>query len=93
MARRAHLLRELGAAIVFVGLMHLWCIRNYERRLPVHSGLLVFAALFAVIHWREWMLGAREWTSPVVNSVPLVVLAAMLPGRRERAFGVEAARR
>jgi hypothetical protein len=51
----AHLWRELGAAGVFLGLMNFWCLWNYERRLQVHLPLMVFAALFAVIHWQDWL--------------------------------------
>jgi hypothetical protein len=74
----AHLVRELGAGAVFVGLMNLWCMRNYEARLPVHLALMLFAALFAVIHWQDWLAGARPWTSPALNTVPFVLLASML---------------
>lgn len=76
-----HVTREAGAGLAFVGWMHLWCLRNDDRRLPVHLGLLVFAALFSAIHWREYAVGARTILSPLVNSVPLIVLAAMLPDR------------
>lgn len=77
-----HVSREIGAAVVFVGWMHVWCLRHYERRRPVHLGLLVFAALMAGIHWREWLVGARPIASPLANSVPFVVLTAMLPRGR-----------
>lgn len=80
-SEEVHLVREIGAGLVFVGLMHLWCMRNYERRLPVHMALLAFAALFAGIHWHDWLVGERGWASPVINSVPLVVLAGMLCGQ------------
>jgi len=33
--RFAHILREQGAAAIFIGLMALWCIVNYERRAGV----------------------------------------------------------
>ena len=31
-----HILREQGAAAIFIGLMSFWCILNYERRKAVH---------------------------------------------------------
>ena len=83
-AGEVHLARELGAAGVFVGWMHAWCIRNYERRLGVHLGLMVFAALFAAIHWYDWTVDRRDLSSPVVSSVPLLLLAAMLGSSRTR---------
>lgn len=42
--RFAHLMREQGAAGVFIGLMAFWCALNYERRRSVHYFLMVFAA-------------------------------------------------
>ena len=78
-----HLGRELGAAVVFVGFMHAWCLVHYERRIAVHLGLMLFAVLFAGIHWYDWAGGRRGIVSPLVNSIPLVVLAVML--RRGRA--------
>ncbi|HEX5054002.1 MAG TPA: hypothetical protein VFZ65_19645 [Planctomycetota bacterium] len=84
-ADEVHQSRELGAFAVFLGWMHVWCLRHYERRLPVHAGLVLFAALLSGIHWREWVVGARTIVSPLVNSVPFVVLAAMLPsGKQQR---------
>jgi hypothetical protein len=39
-AEEVHLARELGAGLVFVGLMHAWCLLHYERRIAVHLALL-----------------------------------------------------
>ncbi len=75
--RIAHILREQGAAAIFVGLMSFWCIFNYERRRAVHYFLMVFAFLLAVIHWHDHFAGPLRWTSPIVNTVPFVVLLIM----------------
>ena len=75
--RFAHILREQGAAAIFVGLMSFWCIFNYERRRAVHYFLMVFAFLLAVIHWHDHFAGPLGWTSPIVNTVPFVVLLIM----------------
>ncbi len=75
--RFAHILREQGAAAIFVGLMAFWCIFNYERRRAVHYFLLVFAFLLAVIHWHDYLAGHLPWMSPIVNTVPFVVLLIM----------------
>jgi hypothetical protein len=86
-AEEVHLARELGAAAVFVGWMHAWCMRNYERRLPVHLGLTLFAALFAAIHWHDWIGEQRSLASPLVSSLPFLVLASMLvPSATARAL-------
>ena len=85
--RFAHILREQGAAAIFVGLMSFWCIFNYGRRRSVHYFLMVFALLLAVIHWHDYFAGHLPWMSPMYNTVPFVVLLimAVLSRSRERA--------
>ena len=72
-----HLLREQGAAGVFIGLMFFWCIFNEGRRAAVHYFLTVFAFLVAAIHWWEFFNGHLPWKSPVYNSVPFLILLLM----------------
>jgi hypothetical protein len=78
----AHLIREQGAEGVFIGLMALWCLVHFEHRRPVHFALLLFAALFALIHWAEYFAGRRPLLSPLVNSVPAILLGATAPWAR-----------
>lgn len=73
----SHILREGGAAGIFVGLMSIWCILNYERRTAVHYFLIVFAFLMAAIHWFDYLTGHRHLMSPLINSAPLIVLVLM----------------
>jgi hypothetical protein len=79
----AHLVREQGAEGVFIGLMALWCLAHFAQRRPVHYALLVFASLFALIHWAEYLGGRRPLASPLVNSVPFLLLIATAPGPKE----------
>ena len=72
-----HIFREEGAAAIFIGLMSLWCIFNYERRTSVHYFLMAFAFLIAAIHWLDYFAGHLPWMSPLYNSVPLIVLTTM----------------
>jgi len=72
-----HIFREEGAAAIFVGLMSLWCVFNYERRAGVHYFLMVFAFLIAAIHWWDYFAGHLPWMSPLYNSVPFIVLTIM----------------
>ncbi len=72
-----HIMREQGAAGVFIGLMFFWCIPNYERRRGVHYLLMVFAFLLAAIHWFDFFAGHLRWLSPLYNSVPFAVLLLM----------------
>ena len=79
-----HIFREEGAAAIFIGLMSLWCIFNYERRTSVHYFLIVFAFLIAAIHWFDYFAGHLPWMSPLYNSVPLIVLTTMAVLSRPR---------
>ena len=79
-----HIFREEVAAAIFIGLMSLWCIFNYERRTSVHYFLIVFAFLIAAIHWFDYFAGHLPWMSPLYNSVPLIVLASMAVLSRPR---------
>lgn len=78
----AHLIQEQGAEGVFIGIMALWCLFHLERRRPVHLALLLFAALFAAIHWAEYLHGRRHIASPLLNSIPFVALLGTTPWRR-----------
>ncbi len=79
-----HIFREEGAAAIFIGLMSLWCIFNYERRTSVHYFLIVFAFLIAAIHWFDYFAGHLPWMSPLYNSVPLMVLTTIAVLSRPR---------
>ncbi|MGZ8843746.1 MAG: hypothetical protein ACXW18_08785 [Pyrinomonadaceae bacterium] len=78
----SHILREGGAAGIFVGLMSIWCIFNYERRAAVHYFLIVFTFLMAAIHWFDYFTGHRQLMSPLINSVPVIVLLVMTIGMK-----------
>src|SRR5215475_1017699 len=80
----AHLVREQGAEGVFLGLMAFWCLRHFDQRRPVHLALIVFAALFAGIHWMEFFAARRPLASPLINSVPLVAFLATAPYSRPK---------
>src|ERR1041385_3104752 len=66
----AHLIQEQGAEGIFIGLMAFWCLLNFSSRRPVHIALLIFAALFAGIHWAEYLQARRSLASPLLNSIP-----------------------
>jgi len=76
------LTRELSSAFVFIGLMFFWCIRHYEQRRPVHLALLVFIVLFAGVHWQDYFGDRRDVVSPLLNSIPVVLLAITAPFKR-----------
>lgn len=74
-----HLLREEAALFVFVGLMFFWCATHYEQRRPVHLALLAFIVLFAGVHWLPYFQGGNDLISPLVNTIPVVLLAITAP--------------
>jgi uncharacterized membrane protein len=78
----AHILREEGAAGVFIGLMSIWCIFNYQKRAAVHYFLIVYAFLMAAIHWFDYLTGHRHLMSPLVNTVPFAVFVLMAIGMK-----------
>ena len=73
----SHLVREQGAGGVFIGLMAIWCVFNYELRWSVHYFLTIFAFLIATVHWFDYSKERLSWMSPVFNSVPFVALLMM----------------
>ncbi len=75
----AHTVREHAAATIFVRLMALWCIANYQRRLMVHLALLAFTILISAIHWFDYLNAQRPLASAVVNSVPCLLLLFVTP--------------
>jgi hypothetical protein len=87
-----HIMREQGAAGVFIGLMFFWCIPNYERRRSVHYLLMVFAFLLAAIHWFDFFAGHLRWLSPLYNSVPFAILLVMAALSRRLGSSSDSAR-
>lgn len=83
----AHLVREQAALAIFLGLMAFWCLWHFHERRFVHFALLLFAALFSLVHWLEYLSGHRHLLSPIINSVPLVALGMTMPARRAKSEG------
>jgi hypothetical protein len=79
----AHLLREEAAAFVFIGLMFLWARRHFSSRRPVHFSFMVFTALFAAVHWIDFFDDAGRIWSPLLNTVPFLLLLLTTPRRRD----------
>jgi hypothetical protein len=78
-----HLLQEQAAAFVFIGLMCLWCRRHFAHRRPVHAALLVFAGLYAAVHW--WGVPGGDPPSPgaYATLALVILLAAIWPRSNE----------
>ena len=72
-----HLAQELGAALVFVGLIAFWCLFNLERSRAVHYLLMTFFALISLVHWLDYARGTRPLMSGLVNTIPVLVLTVV----------------
>jgi hypothetical protein len=79
-----HLVREEAACFIFVGLMFFWCLFHFDQRRPVHFALLVFTAIFAGIHWADYLRDLRHLSSPLVNTLPVIILAVTAPWAANR---------
>ena len=80
----AHLIREEAACFIFVGLMFFWCFLHVDERRPVHLALLAFTAIFAGIHWADYLRDLRDLRSPLVNTLPVLILAVTAPWASNR---------
>lgn len=74
-----HLTREEGATFVFIGLMFFWCLSHYEQRRPVHFAFLAFIVLFAGIHWHDYLQNRGDIMGPLINTIPVLLLAVTAP--------------
>jgi hypothetical protein len=74
-----HLIREEAACFIFVGLMFFWCLLHFAERRPVHLALLVFTAIFSGIHWADYLRDLRHLSSPLINTLPVIILAVTAP--------------
>ena len=79
-----HLIREEAACFIFVGLMFFWCLFHFAERRPVHLALLAFTAIFAGIHWADYLRDLRHLSSPMVNTLPVIILAVTAPWANRR---------
>lgn len=75
----AHLVREEAACFIFVGLMFFWCFFHFDQRRLVHLALLAFTAIFAGIHWADYRRDLRDLRGPLVNTLPVIILAVTAP--------------
>lgn len=74
---RGHLLQEFGCSLAFMGLMSLWYSFNLKKGRVVGLLLVLFFVLLALVHWIDFFKGNLPIASPLINSVPMLVLAAL----------------
>jgi hypothetical protein len=63
--------------------LFLWARRHFSSRRPVHLAFMVFTALFAAVHWFDYVGDAGPIWPPLVNTVPFILLLATAPRRRD----------
>ena len=70
-----HLAQELGVTLVGISTILLWATFNVEKVGSLIYAFLLFAMLFGGIHWMEYFEGNRKILSPLINSLPFVLLS------------------
>src|SRR5262249_1990501 len=65
-----HLMQEYGCLLVFIGLITLWFIRNYDASRAFHWAMTAFWGLFALVHWFDIRGPVESAIGPLVNTVP-----------------------
>jgi hypothetical protein len=78
-----HLLQEQAAAFVFIGLLCLWCRTHFAQRRSVHAALVVFAGLYAAVHWWGVLRGDTPSAGSYATLALVILLAAMWPRSNE----------
>ncbi|MEZ4778333.1 MAG: hypothetical protein R2786_03025 [Flavobacteriaceae bacterium] len=69
-----HTTMELGAAILPIGFLLIWSALNPKKVQKLNYFFILFFLLFASIHWYEYLLGNRQIESPLLNSIPLILI-------------------
>ena len=73
----SHVVQEFGCAVVVLGILLLWYSRHLPEGQIVGALATLFFALIAVVHWIDFLHGHLPLRSPLVNSVPMIVLAIL----------------
>jgi hypothetical protein len=68
-----HIVQELGAILVLVGLVTLWFVVHYDRSRFFHWALTAYWAIMAVTHWFNVAGPNPSIVGPLVNTVPFAV--------------------
>lgn len=69
-----HTTMELGAAITPIGMLLIWSAFSSNKTVTLEYFYLIFFLLFSTVHWYEFLLGNRQIFSPVINSIPLLMI-------------------
>jgi len=73
-----HHTQELGAAVLALGGLCLWAVFNTSKMTQLNYILLLFFLLLGGIHWYEYFIGNRTLMSPLINSIPIGLMAIVM---------------
>ena len=82
-----HIAQEASAGAIAVGLLAIWCLRNYDQAQPMLFVLLAFFALISLLHWVDFIRDDRNITSGLVNTIPMLLLMGVLALRSKSSLG------
>ena len=73
-----HFTMETGAAMLTLGTIFIYAIFNLEKMKKLNYLLLLFWVIMGGIHWVEFMNGNRTITSPLINSIPTILMGIVI---------------
>lgn len=79
----AHILKETGAAVIAIAALHFFGLFKFEKMTEINIILLLFWVIMAGIHWYEFILGNRTITSPLINSIPAILIIIVILFRKK----------
>lgn len=79
----SHFLKETGAAVITLGVFHLWGVFNFQKMSQPNYILLLFWVIMAGIHWYEFAVGNRTISSPLINSIPTLLMTLVIFCRKK----------
>jgi hypothetical protein len=68
-----HIAQELGALMIFAGLISFWFIRHYDQSKAFHWAMTTFWAFIALAHFGV----THRLPGPIINSLPFVLFAVV----------------
>lgn len=76
-SHKVHILQEFGCSLAFLGLISWWYSFNLDKGKAINLILTIFFVLLALVHWIDFFKGNLSITSPLINSIPMLVLTVM----------------
>ena len=81
-----HFTKEMGAAVLTLGLVFGYALFNLEKMEKLNYILLFFWLVMGGIHWLEFFQGNRTFVSPLINSIPFLLMGMVIFLRKKLLF-------